>query len=145
VSNTFSFSPRGGFFFKLTCFYTSIIVEQKKLLINQANRELEEADEIVRRIIIIFSSSNLIHMLSIRTLFYSQCVPPQQISQMEMEITSLPQGTKAKLSPRVKQFKDDIRKAKRDLVRSCFFLFFFFLPFCFYRSFAWFLTSIVQN
>ncbi|KAJ3416393.1 hypothetical protein HDV05_001961 [Chytridiales sp. JEL 0842] len=60
--------------------------EQRKLLVNQANRELEEADEI--------------------------------ISQMEMELTSLPAGVKVQLGPRVKQFKDDVRRAKRDLSKS---------------------------
>ncbi|KAJ3076270.1 hypothetical protein HDU98_004569 [Podochytrium sp. JEL0797] len=57
--------------------------EQKKRLINQATRELEEADEI--------------------------------ISQMEMELASLAAPIKGKLAPRVKSFKDDIKKAKKDL------------------------------
>ncbi|KAJ3287146.1 V-snare-domain-containing protein [Rhizoclosmatium globosum] len=57
--------------------------DQKKRLINQTNRELEEADEI--------------------------------ISQMEMELSSLPAPVKSKLQPRVKSFKDEIKKAKKDL------------------------------
>ncbi|KAJ3017508.1 UNVERIFIED_CONTAM: hypothetical protein HDU68_011609 [Siphonaria sp. JEL0065] len=57
--------------------------DQKKRLINQANRELEEADEI--------------------------------ISQMEMELVSLAAPIKGKLQPRVKSFKEEIKKAKKDL------------------------------
>ncbi|KAJ3316502.1 hypothetical protein HDU76_001748 [Blyttiomyces sp. JEL0837] len=57
--------------------------EQKKLLINQCLRELEEADEI--------------------------------ISQMETELVSLPGPVRASLQPRVKAFKEEIKKAKKDM------------------------------
>ncbi|KAJ3115118.1 hypothetical protein HDU96_001177 [Phlyctochytrium bullatum] len=60
--------------------------DKRKLLISQAQRELEEADEI--------------------------------ISQMEMEIISLPQGIKSQLQPKVKAYKDEIKKAKKDLSKS---------------------------
>ncbi|KAJ3201508.1 hypothetical protein HDU67_001296, partial [Dinochytrium kinnereticum] len=60
--------------------------DQRKLLVSQTQRELEEADEI--------------------------------ISQMEMELLSLPQTTKSLLSPKVKAYKDEIKKAKRELSKS---------------------------
>ncbi|KAJ3095539.1 hypothetical protein HDU97_006815 [Phlyctochytrium planicorne] len=60
--------------------------DQKKLLVSQAQRELEEADEI--------------------------------ISQMEMELLSLPSNTKTLLTPKVKAYKDEIKKAKRDLAKN---------------------------
>ncbi|KAI9362038.1 hypothetical protein DFJ73DRAFT_813046 [Zopfochytrium polystomum] len=40
------------------------------------------------------------------------------ISQMEVELASLPMQAKEKLQPRVKGFKDDIKKAKKDLTKS---------------------------
>ncbi|KAJ3212696.1 hypothetical protein HK099_007678 [Clydaea vesicula] len=57
--------------------------EQKKLLINQITRELEEADEIV--------------------------------GQMEVELMSLPQVTRNRLTAKVKQFKDEVKNYKKEL------------------------------
>ncbi|KAJ3241564.1 hypothetical protein HDU81_000103 [Chytriomyces hyalinus] len=57
--------------------------DAKKRLVNQTNRELEEADEI--------------------------------ISQMEMELVSLPTLVREQLAPRVKAFKNDLKKSKKDL------------------------------
>ncbi|KAJ3282544.1 hypothetical protein HK104_010838 [Borealophlyctis nickersoniae] len=60
--------------------------EQKKLLINQAQREFEEADEI--------------------------------ISQMEAELSSLAAPVRSRLTPRLRSFKDDIKKLKRELAKG---------------------------
>ncbi|TPX64751.1 hypothetical protein SpCBS45565_g05648 [Spizellomyces sp. 'palustris'] len=60
--------------------------EQKKLLYNQAERELEEADEIV--------------------------------SQMEVELASLAAATRMRLAPRVRSFKEDVKKIRRDLQKA---------------------------
>ncbi|TPX42958.1 hypothetical protein SeLEV6574_g05317 [Synchytrium endobioticum] len=60
--------------------------EQKKLLVGQTKRELEEADEI--------------------------------ISQMEMELLSLPGPIRFRLQPRVKSYKDEIKKFEKELNRS---------------------------
>ena len=51
---------------------------------NQVQRELEEADEI--------------------------------IGQMEMELVSLPVSQRSSVSPRLQQYKDEVKKLKKDLV-----------------------------
>eukprot|EP00842_Homolaphlyctis_polyrhiza_P002684 jgi/Hompol1/3416/HPOL_006521-RA len=57
--------------------------DQRKLVQNQLQRDLEEADEI--------------------------------IGQMEMELVSLPASTKAAVTPRVQQYKEQLKKFKKDL------------------------------
>ncbi|TPX34050.1 hypothetical protein SmJEL517_g03215 [Synchytrium microbalum] len=64
----------------------SVAAEQKKLLVSQTKRELEEADEI--------------------------------ISQMEMELLSLPGPIRSRLQPRVKSYKDEIKKFEKELNRT---------------------------
>ncbi|KAI8924805.1 t-SNARE [Entophlyctis helioformis] len=56
--------------------------EQRKLLLNQVQREFEEADEI--------------------------------IGQMEMELVSLPPPQRNAVGPRVNQYKEELKKLKKD-------------------------------
>ncbi|KAI9203697.1 vesicle transport v-SNARE protein N-terminus-domain-containing protein [Polychytrium aggregatum] len=60
--------------------------DQRKLLFNQATRELEEADEI--------------------------------ISQMEVELQSLPPNIRNPLTPRLKSYKNDVKTLKKDLQKT---------------------------
>ncbi|KAJ1551590.1 hypothetical protein HK096_007511 [Nowakowskiella sp. JEL0078] len=60
--------------------------EQRKLVVNQAERELEEADEI--------------------------------IGQMEIELQSLAISVRTKLQPRVRIYKDEVKKFKNELKKA---------------------------
>lgn len=43
---------------------------------------------------------------------------PLQLEQMEMELRSVPQSTRVKLQPKVKNFKSDLARLRRDLKSS---------------------------
>ncbi|KAI9338844.1 hypothetical protein BDR26DRAFT_862870 [Obelidium mucronatum] len=77
-------------------------LDQKKRLINQTNRELEEADEIVRN----------------RVAEMMTSYPPLSCrsAKWKWKLFRLPPQSGGKLQPRVKSFKDEIKKAKKDLV-----------------------------
>ncbi|KAK6097399.1 t-SNARE VTI1 [Batrachochytrium dendrobatidis] len=63
--------------------YSTAVGDQRKILQNKLQRELEEADEI--------------------------------IGQMEMELVSLPAQQRVSVSPRVQQYKEELKKFKKTL------------------------------
>ncbi|KAJ3115117.1 hypothetical protein HDU96_001176 [Phlyctochytrium bullatum] len=96
--------------------------DQKALLINQTKRELEEADEIVR-----FAASALAHadvflQSAVRRRPFLHVLGPSrltvpQISQMDLEVISMVGPQKAQLARRVKEFKEEMKRARRDLAK----------------------------
>ncbi|OAJ39924.1 hypothetical protein BDV3_005647 [Batrachochytrium dendrobatidis] len=66
--------------------YSTAVGDQRKILQNKLQRELEEADEI--------------------------------IGQMEMELVSLPAQQRVSVSPRVQQYKEELKKFKKNLQKK---------------------------
>ncbi|EGF82337.1 hypothetical protein BATDEDRAFT_34370 [Batrachochytrium dendrobatidis JAM81] len=66
--------------------YSTAVGDQRKILQNKLQRELEEADEI--------------------------------IGQMEMELVSLPAQQRVSVSPRVQQYKEELKKFKKNLAST---------------------------
>lgn len=78
-----------------------IIIEERKATIRAIEREIDEADEIV-------SSS----------LFINFLIDTLKLGQMEMEILNIPTPSRTRLQAKLRLYKSEAEKLKRDLVNT---------------------------
>lgn len=94
------------------------LLEQRKATVRAAEREIDEADEIVR-----FSMELTSYCIYVTNYWL-------QIAQMEMEILNIPTASRTRLQTKLRLFKSEFEKIKRDLVCSRYFCYneFYKLP-----------------